>query len=126
MKNLLLNNELVSIELDNNIIFTTLKVNSVDLDIAKKAVDYRLNVMEDKRYLLVSDIRIVKNSTKQARDFLASKAGCEGVIAAAVIIDSSVGSMIGNFFISISKPLVPTKIFTNELDAKKWLSSYSI
>ncbi len=124
MKNLILDNELVSIEIENNIIFTTLKVNSVDLDIAKKAVDYRLNVVKDKRYLLVSDIRIVKNSTKQARDFLASEAGCEGVIAAAVIIDSSVGSMIGNFFISISKPLVPTKIFTNENDAKKWLAQY--
>lgn len=53
---------------------------------------------------------------------MASEAGCRGVIAAAVLIDSPLGSMIGNFFISISRPLRPTKIFTDEVEAKKWLN----
>ena len=55
---------------------------------------------------------------------MASEEGCEGVVAAAILIDSSIGSMIGNFFIRISKPLRPTKIFTDEVLAMKWLQQF--
>ncbi len=37
---------------------------------------------------------------------------------------SPISSMIGNFFIRISKPLVPTKIFTDEAKAKEWLKQF--
>ncbi len=55
---------------------------------------------------------------------MASEEGCEGVVVAAVLLDSAIGSIIINFFIRVSKPLRPTKIFTNEEEAKKWLSQF--
>lgn len=57
---------------------------------------------------------------------MASEAGCEGVIVAALIIDSPIGRVLGNFFISISRPLRPTKIFTDEIKAIKWLKKFAI
>lgn len=73
---------------------------------------------------MLLDAKELKNITKPARDFLASEKNCEGIIAGAFLINSSLGRIIGNFIIHINIPLIPTKIFTNEIKAKKWLSKY--
>ena len=126
MKETLLDNDFLKIETENNILIGIFKSEFVDITIAHKTTDYRLEIQKGKLYPLLSNIRQVKSSTKEARDFLASEAGCEGVLAAAVLIGSPIGSMIGNFFIRISKPLRPTKIFSDEEEAKKWLAQYVI
>lgn len=124
MKKLLLKNDEVTIVLDDGIVIATWESDSVDLEAAQRAVKYRLECTDYQPYPLLSNIKPIKIISKPARDFLASEAGCEGIIAAAILIDSPLGSMIGNFWISISRPLRPTKIFTNEAEAKKWLTQY--
>lgn len=126
MKKLLLENNEVTIELEEGIVVAKWKNTFVDLTVAQRAVKYRLECTDYTSFPLLSNIKLVKNSTKEARDFLASEIGCEGIIAAAVLIGSPIGSMIGNFFIRISKPLRPTKMFSNEEEAKKWLAQYVI
>ncbi len=124
MKKLLFENNDVKIELENGIIMTTWKISFADLEMAHKAVALRLKYCNSISYPLLSDIKLIKSSTKTARDFLASKKGAEGVTAAAILIDSVIGSMMGNFFIRINKPIVPTKLFTDEKKAKMWLANY--
>ena len=114
----------VIIEVEDNIVIGRFKTENVDLIIAKHLVENRLKITQGQPCILIADIRSVKSSTKQARDFFASEKGCEGIIATALIIDSPLGSMIGNFYINISKPLRPVKIFTNEDKAKKWLVQF--
>lgn len=111
-------------KLENGIVIGVFQSEYFDLSIAQKVTDYRLAFQKGKKYPLLSNIKKVSGSTKAARDFMASKEGCEGVVVAAMIIDSPIGSMIGNFFISISRPLVPTKIFTDETEAKNWLAGF--
>lgn len=125
MKKTLLDNEKVLISLEAGILSVTGKEHMVDINVVQSIVDYRLSVSEGKEYPLLINVIPVKNITKEARDFLASKKGCEGVIAAGILIDSVIGSMIGNFFISVNRPLVPTKIFTGEEEAKKWLTNFA-
>jgi len=120
-----LENEYAIVELSNGIIVGTLKPDIVDKLIAQKAVISRLELSHGKSFPFLINIKSVKTVTKEARDFLASEEGCKGVTAASILIDSVIGSMIGNFFIRISKPLVPTRLFTNEEDAKKWLFKFS-
>lgn len=110
--------------IEEGYVIGTFQSNFIDLSIAQKITEYRLKIQKGKEYPLLSNIKTVKNSTKPARDFMASKEGCEGVVAAAILIDSPIGSMIINFFIRVSKPLRPTKIFTNEPEAKKWLAQF--
>lgn len=124
MRKILLENEDVTIELENGIVNAKWKSPIVDLEVAKQAVKYRLEATNYISYPLLSNIKSVRNSTKPARDYLASVEGCRGILALAVLIDSPLGSMLGNFFLSISKPIAPTKIFTDEAEAKKWLSDY--
>ena len=124
MKKTLLDNNEVTIELEDGIIIAKWKKTSVDLMVAQQAVQYRLESTNYVSSPMLSDIKSIKNITKEARDFLATEKGCEGIIALALLINSSIGSMIGNFWMKISNPLVPTKIFTNEEEAKKWLTQY--
>lgn len=124
MKKLLLENDEVRIDLELGILIAKWKSSFVDLNIAQQAVVNRLEATDFIPYPMVIDIKSIKSITKQSRDFLASEKGCEGIIAAAFLIDSSLGRILGNFFIQINKPLKPTKIFTNEIKAKKWLAKY--
>ncbi len=125
MANKFVENNFVSIKLDQQIVVASIKLDLVDLKIAKESVNERIAMLGNVSYPLLINIKSVKTVTKEARDFLASEEGCKGVKAASILIDSVIGSMIGNFFIRISKPLVPTRLFTNEEEAKKWLSRFS-
>lgn len=124
MKKILLENKEVTIELEDGIVIAKWKSNLVDLNIAHQAVKYRLEATNKISSPLITDIKLIKKITKEARDFLASKEGCEGISVLAILIDSPVGSMIGNFWFSINKPLVQTKIFTDKEKAKKWLTQF--
>lgn len=124
MRNIVFEDEIVKFELENEILIGTIKTEFVNLDVADRITKSRFPIQNGKDYLMVSNITFVKNSTKDARHLFASKEGCVGVIAAAIIINSSLSTMIGNFFLSVNKPIVPSKLFTNEEDAKKWLKQY--
>ena len=120
MKKILLKNSEVTIELEDGIVIAIWESSSIDLVLAQRAVKYRIEATEYRYYPILIDIRPIKNISKPARDFLASpEGGGLGIIAAAILSDSPLSSVIGNFFMKISKPLKPTKIFSDELKAKK-------
>ena len=50
-----------------------------------------------------------------------AKEGAECITASALLVESALSRMIGNIFLTINKPDVPVKLFTNEQEAKKWL-----
>ncbi|MES2285292.1 MAG: hypothetical protein V4547_06345 [Bacteroidota bacterium] len=124
MKKLLLENDEVCIEVEDGILFAKWKKSFADLNAAQQAVKYRLESTNFVPYPILLNVQQLKKITKSARDFLASEKGCEGIIAGAFLINSNFGKLIGNFFIQINKPLRPSKLFTDEVEAKKWLSKY--
>lgn len=97
----------------------------LSIEIARKIVDERVAFKDGVSYPSLFDIREVKSTSKDARDFMANE-GNDLVIASALLINSSVTKMIGNFFISVSKPKNPTKIFTDEEKATEWLDQYLV
>lgn len=121
---LLLDNEYSKIELSNGIMIATWKASIINLDIAKNTVISRLSVTGGQNFPVLIKIKSIKGSTKEARDFLSSEKGSEGVIAAAIYVDSIVGNMLATFFIYLNKPRIPTKIFKDEKTATKWLEQF--
>lgn len=124
MRKILFENEIIIIHLENGILTGTFKKDFLDLKTAEQSVKDRLSATEDKSYPVLIDIRNVRNTTKAARQFLASEKGCKGITSGAILINSTLGSIIGNFFIHFDKPLIPTKLYTDEEDAKQWLKKY--
>ncbi|MES2566388.1 MAG: STAS/SEC14 domain-containing protein [Bacteroidota bacterium] len=114
----------IQIELVKGILIGTYHCETVDLETAKTAVNYRMKHWGSKDLPLLIHTNKVKHLTKEARDYLASKEGCEKIKSCAIITNSVITKVIANFFLNINKPLVPTKLFTNEVSAKKWLANF--
>lgn len=121
---LLLDNEYGKIELSNKIIIATWKASFIDLKIAKNAVSSRLSVTAGQNYPFLIRMKSIKESTKEARDFLSSENGCEGISAGAILVESILGNMLATFFIYLNKPRIPIKIFKDEAKAKEWLDQF--
>ncbi len=126
MKELLFENADIVLESENDIIIGTIKRSFLDYTLACKISKKRLEIFDGKSYPFLTDIKSIKETTKEARDFLASKDGCQNITKGAILIDSAVTKIIANFFIGLSRPVIPSKIFTSEADAKKWLLKKSI
>ncbi len=124
MRKVLLENPEMTLILENGIVCATFKLVSLDLKTTQRIVDERVKAMGEKKYPFFANIRSVKYSSKKAREFFACEKGCEGLLAAALLVDSPLGSLIGNFFVKASNPKIPTKTFSNETEAIKWLTQY--
>jgi hypothetical protein len=75
---------------------------------------------------VLADARNYTQHTKEVRDFYASKEMGENITAMAVLVGSLPTRIIGNFFIQTSRPHFPTKLFTNEAAAIKWINEILI
>src|ERR1700751_1086967 len=79
---------------------------------------------KEKKYPLLIDSRNIKSITKEARDHFSIQNRETSITSFAVIIDSPLSRIIGNFFMGLNKPSVPAKLFNNENEAINWLKQY--
>jgi hypothetical protein len=77
----------------------------------------------DEKFPLLIDARGIKSITREARSFFTTNGRETNTIAFAIVIDSSVSKVVGNFFLGINKPAVPTRLFLNENLAIQWLQN---
>ena len=64
--------------------------------------------------------------TKEARDFLSTDEGRAGLKAAAMLVSGPVSRALANFFllVTVKKPVIPTKIFSDYSKAMLWLNQF--
>ena len=111
---------------ENEICYTIVKPNSIiELPDAIENRAAVLEVSEGKTYPLLVNLKEIKSISKEARDHFSMKDITQEVSAIGILIKSHVSIIIGNFFIGISKPTVPTQLFKNEEKAIAWLKQFS-
>jgi hypothetical protein len=93
------------------------------LEIAKYCVDSRFQFSNSRSFALLVDMRGIKSMTPEARKYMSS-VGAVLVKAGALIIGSPLNRTIGNIFLTIDKPPVPLKLFTDKEKARQWLQQY--
>ena len=96
----------------------------INLEIAQEIVNDRLAFTRARSLPALINCHGVVSVTKEARDFLASENGSRGITAGAIVLNSPVGSVIANFFLSVTKPTIPARTFTKTETAMKWLSKF--
>lgn len=112
-------------ELQDDLLIGSYKKNlKITLPIAKEIVKTRLEFTDHKPVLAIAYNLGVASMDKQARDYLASEEGVKGVIAGAIVLNSPVGSFIGNFYLFVGKPRIPSRIFSKKETAIKWLQQF--
>jgi hypothetical protein len=117
--------EHVKIWMERDVIRCTFSDNlELDLDIARCVVKERVDFCKRQSYACMIDMRNLKFMTKEAREYLATD-GAQYIKAGALITESPLSNALGNIFLSLNKPNVPTKLFSDEEQAFSWLKKYS-
>lgn len=110
--------------IEKGILFFEYKPNTaIDLEIAMRVVADRIAFQNERRLPVFCDTRGIISIDKAARDYLA-KSGSLLAKAVALIGSENVSMTMSNFYLEISKPSVPTKIFVSEQEALTYLSEF--
>lgn len=114
-------NEYVSFELRDGILFGRYKVTKLNLAIAQSGTAFRIEVMEGKKVPAVADISVIKEIDKDARQFISSPEAGKDLSALAIIIKNPVSRIIWNFQVKFNPPEYLLRFFSNEEEAIQWI-----
>ena len=76
------------------------------------------------KHPILVDLRLVKSMTRECRRYLAGSEPAKLHAAGALITATPFGTALGNFFMGINKPIVPTRLFTEEDEGLRWLRGF--
>lgn len=108
------------------ILFFKYKSNiTLDLTVAKQVVADRIYFQNENVYPVLCDVRGILNSDKAGRDYVAHS-GSLLTSAVGILVHEKVLYTMSSFYLEISKPSVPTQIFTDENDALTYLNQFKI
>lgn len=109
----------------DGIILYALKANiTITAKDSKEMVDAagKLGNFNHKPVLIVAGTDTLAD--KDAREFGASKEGTQYAVAVAFVISGLAQKILGNAYLKINKPVVPTTLFDNEEKAIEWLKTF--
>ena len=110
--------------IENRILYIRYKPDIfIDIVAARHIVADRVTFQKGKPYPILCYTEGIATSTKDGRDYLASK-GSVLSIAIAYLASPTVSLAMLHFFIEKNNPSVPSEIFTSEMAARKYLQSY--
>jgi hypothetical protein len=79
---------------------------------------------QDKKFPLLVDSRSIRSISKEARRHFSTNGRETKITSIAILVNSPLSRVIGNFFMGINRPQVPTRLFETEADATDWLKQY--
>lgn len=120
-----LETESIKFEMGDGILIATYKAGTnITIDIAKEVVRKRLEFTNGKSLPNLVYNGGVVSMEKAARDYFSTPEGTKGVSAGALVLSSVFSMFLGNFFLKVSKPVIPAKLFTDKQKAVEWLRQY--
>ena len=112
-------------ELQGDLLVVTYKKDlKVNPEMAKEIIRERHQFTDNKPVVLLVYNQGVVRMDKKAREYLSSGDGVEGIIAAGIVVGSPFTSFMANFFVSVNKPKMPVRVFSNSEDALTWLQKF--
>jgi hypothetical protein len=95
---------------------------ATDLADALAAVDAMTELTRGRRSPLLVYLHGAGPQDRPARAEFARRD--DVVSAVALIVDTPLSRMIGNFYLTVSKPIAPTRLFDNEASALAWFLEF--
>ena len=110
-----------TLEKDGILRFETAPNTEINLAEAKECIAAAAKLVGNKRVPLYADMRNIKSIDKDAALYFAGEEPVKTQSACAKVVSSTFEKVIGNFFMFFNKPLIPIKLFTDEVAALEWL-----
>ena len=119
----IINDKVKMIQGDDQIYsYIAIKNASIDIDTLKKMTETGDSWNGTKLCANLIDLRDVLFIDSKTREYAAAQYR-EHVAGQAILIESKISSYFANLFLKFSRPKVPTKLFTDEEEAFKWLNN---
>ena len=113
---------------ENEIVWGEVVANLTTEELAKENIDAQERLRDSlnraKTRVLI-DMTAVTEISKEARDYFANERTVSIQRATALLVNSPVSRLIGNFFLGLNKPISPTRLFTDPKAAIRWLHTFS-
>lgn len=112
--------------LDNKGFVRATVVNGAEMTLedAQEAVAMAERAAQGIRRPVLVDLRGIKSQTREARQFFVGEEATRVGAAVALLVDSPVSRIIGNFFLRLNVQRTPTELFRTEQDAVAFLRKY--
>ena len=94
------------------------------LEDAKRNVAAAAKLSGGKPRPILIDMRALKAQSREVRAYYNGPESRKVLCAIAILVDSPMSRMIGNFFLGFNKTDVPTKLFRSEDEALAWLKGF--
>ena len=95
-----------------------------NLSDAKEILEAGRKLLKSGRIPCISDIRGAKSIAREAREFYAGEEAANLASANALLVDSPLSRVLGNFHIFVDRPIYPVRLFTSEPKALEWLKGF--
>ncbi|MBL7917430.1 MAG: hypothetical protein JNM96_03475 [Bacteroidia bacterium] len=110
---------------EDGIARTCVKENAeITLELAKENTESVNTLYQGKKFPILIDSRGIKSMSRDAREHFSTKGRDPKTNAFGIIIGSPISRVLGNFYLGINKPSVPTKLFNTEEEALDWLKQF--
>lgn len=96
----------------------------VTLEDAQATMEAYKKLNNGKRLPLLIDTKTMRILSREARHFYAGEEAAACASAAAIIVETPVSKVLGNFYLGLSNPKLPSRLFSSEEDALVWLKGY--
>lgn len=93
------------------------------LEQTRETLDEFKKIIGRKKVCILIDVTNSPGTTREVRNYAADEFP-KFVKAIALVSDSALGKMFANIFFTIKKQPYPTKMFTDENEAREWLRQY--
>lgn len=118
-------NDFAEVSYKDKTIFVTYKDNAkVSLQGAEKMTELLKSLVNGEPSLMVADIRKLHFIAKDARKFLSTTEATSHIKAMAIYSDNYVNNALGNLYLLINKPKIPSKLFSSMDKAMEWIKDY--
>jgi len=114
--------EIAYLSCHGDVVTAEIKENA-DISVAKmqKLLQEAVRIAGFKKYFVIVDARAGFHSEADVRDYYASSEYSKYRYADAFIVKSLAVRLMVNFYISVNKPVVPTRTFTDPVQAARWI-----
>lgn len=96
----------------------------VGLDDARENLALTKRLTNGQRMPVLVDLRGVRSQSAEARRLFAGPAATAVSVAVALVVESPLSRVVGNFYLGFNRPETPTRLFTSTDDAEQWLRSF--
>ena len=109
-------------EPDGTVVVRFLAGSHLTVEVTPAVIRAQISAARGAQRPTLADLRGIASNERGARELAAGPEIVAVTLRMALLVESPVSRIFGNFFMRVTRPAYPTRLFTDEASARRWLS----